>query len=103
VSSAADHRGPADRTVDSRQRGDDGEAARQVELQAAMAARHEDAKSTDRLQHVDHIGRHAALGLEVGDARGDCGRHLADVDEQALRGTLFAYVEVPGVSHLRRG
>ena len=65
-----------------------------------MAARHEHAKNTDRLQHVHHIGRHAALGFELGDARGDRGGHLVDVHEQALRGTSFADVEVADIPHL---
>src|SRR6266851_8096580 len=47
LAAIADHRGPADRTVNPRERSDDPERRRQIELHPAMAARHKQAKDAD--------------------------------------------------------
>src|SRR5262245_34480632 len=49
-SAAADHRGPAERSVDTCNSRDNVECGWKIELQPAMAAWHEHAKDADRLQ-----------------------------------------------------
>ena len=84
VASAADHGGPADRTVDSAERSDDLQRRRQIELQTAMALRHKHTKDADRSQRVHQIERDPTVGFDLRYARGNIGCQLPDICEQTF-------------------
>ena len=70
--------------VDSAERSDDFQRRWQIELQPAMALRHEQAKDADRSQRFHQIGRDSTPGLDLRCARGDVGRQFPNIGEQTL-------------------
>jgi hypothetical protein len=78
-----DHRAPADRAVDPRQRPQHVQRRRQVEFESAVAARCQQAEDADGSQGRHQVGWDSARGLDFRRARGDGGRQAADLGVKA--------------------
>jgi hypothetical protein len=84
AAAASDAHGPSNGAIDSAERGDNLERFRKLELKAAIAARHEEAKHADRPQRFHQIDRDTPSGFNLRDAGGDFGSEGLDIGEQTL-------------------